>query len=158
MLAEICTFPWDLKSTKQTIGSMQWNINPTKMSSNFSEQCGTFFQFWRQIPLQWKMWYFFSVIEIEYSTPLITVFSETSTQQKRLPTTVNNVVIFFSYGDKLVNTFNYCMQWNLNQTTTKLPRRWTMWYFFSVLDTDPTSVNNVVLFPSYGYRLLNLFN
>ena len=37
---------------------------------------------------------FFSVMETDYSTPLITVFSETSIQQKRLPTAVNNVVLF----------------------------------------------------------------
>ena len=38
---------------------IQWNLNPTKTSSHFSEQGGTYFQLWRQIPLQWTMWYFF---------------------------------------------------------------------------------------------------
>ena len=114
---------------------MQWNFNPTKTSFQFSEQCSTFSQLWRHIPLQWKMWYLFPVMETDYSIPLITVCSETSTQQKLLPTSVNNVVIFFSYGDKLLNTFNYCIQWNLNQTKNLT-----------------TSVNNVVLFSRYGDR------
>ena len=134
--------------------------------------------------LQWKMWYFFSVMETEptsvnnvvlfsvmetdYSTTLIIVCSETSLQQKRLhtsvnnvvlfsvmetePTSVNNVVLFFSYGDRLLNPFNYCMQWNLNPTKTsshfseqcgtffqlwrQIPLQWTMWYFLSVTETD----------------------
>ena len=77
----------------------------------------------------------FSVMETDYSTPLITVCSETSIQQKYLPTTVNNVVLFFSYGENLLNTFNYCMQWKLNPTKK-----------------ITTSVNNVVLFFSYGSR------
>ena len=39
-------------------------------------------------------------METDYSTPLITLCSETSIQQKRLHTSVNNVVIFFSYVDR----------------------------------------------------------
>ena len=76
----------------------------------------------------------FSVMETDYSTTLIIVCSETSLQQKRLhtsvnnvvlfsvmetePTSVNNVVLFFSYGDRLLNHFNYCMQWKLTPTET----------------------------------------
>ena len=67
----------------------------------------------------------FLVMETYYSTPLITVCSETSVQKNRLPTSVNNVVLFklwihihfseqygtfFSYGDRLFNSFNYCIQ------------------------------------------------
>ena len=36
----------------------------------------------------------FPVIETNYSNPLITVCSETSTQQELLPTSVKNLVIF----------------------------------------------------------------
>ena len=148
-------------------------------------------------------------METDYSTPLITVFGENPIQQKRLPTSLNNVVLFFSYGDKLLNTFNYCMQWNLDSTKKyyhvsehcgifvllwrQIPLQWKMWYFFqlwrqinqplslmyavkpqsnknifplqltmwylfSVMEIDPTSVNKVVLFLSYGDRLINLFN
>ena len=66
----------------------------------------------------------FLVMETDYSTPLITVYSETSIQQNFLPTAVNNVVLvfsygyishfseqyvtFFSYGDRSINPFNYC--------------------------------------------------
>ena len=42
----------------------------------------------------------FSVMDTDYSTTLIIVCSETSLQQKRLHTSVNNVVPFFSYGDR----------------------------------------------------------
>ena len=35
--------------------------------------------------------------------------------------------------------------------------QWTMWYLFSVLETDPTSVRNVVHFFSYRDRLINPF-
>ena len=160
-----------------------------------------FFQLWRQIQLQWKMWYFFSVMETyysttlknicsetwiqqkclpnavnnvvlfsvmekNYSTPLITVCSETSIQQKKKtsvsdvvlisvmetdPTSVKHLVPFFSRGEKLLNHFNYCMQWNLNPTKTashyseqcgtffqlwkQIQLQWTMWYFFSVMET-----------------------
>ena len=87
--------------------------------SHFSEKCGTF-----------------SGIERDYSTPLITVYREISTQQKLLPNSVNNVVLIFSYGYRLLNPFNYCMQWNLNPKKNILPLQWTMWYLFSVMDTD----------------------
>ena len=66
----------------------------------------------------------FSVMETDYSTTLIIVCSEKSLKQKRLhtsvnnvvlfpvmetePTSVNNVVLFFRYGDRLLNPFNYC--------------------------------------------------
>ena len=63
-----------------------------------------------------------SVMDTDYSTPLNTVCSETSIQQKRLPTAVKNVVLF------------------------------------PVMHTDPTSVNDVVIFFNYGDRLLNPFN
>ena len=147
------------------------------------------------------MCYFFSVMDTYYSTPLMTVFSENSIQQKRLHTSVNNVVLlfscgysyhfseqcgtFFSYGDRFLSSYNYCIQWNLNPTKISShlseqcgtffqlwnPLQWSMWSFFSVMDTDnsnilitvcsetsiqqkclPTSVNNMVLFFSYGYR------
>ena len=39
-------------------------------------------------------------METYYLNPLITVCIETSIQQKRLPTSVNNVVLIFSYGDR----------------------------------------------------------
>ena len=109
---------------------MQWNLNPTKTSSQFNEQCGTF-SVMETDPTSVKNVVLFSVMETDYSTPLITVCSETSNQQKRVPPAVNNVVLFFSYGDKLLNTFNYCMQWNLNPTK-QLPLQWTMWYFFQL--------------------------
>ena len=64
-------------------------------------------------------------METDFSTPLITVWSEKSIQQKLLYTSVNNVVLFFSYGDRtqfseqcgtffsygdrLINPFNYCI-------------------------------------------------
>ena len=72
------------------------------------------------------MLYSFSGIEIYYPTFLITVCSKTSIQQKRLPTSLNNVIFFFSYekhptsvinvfpfpsyGDRLLNIHNLCMQ------------------------------------------------
>ena len=121
-------------------------------------------------PLQWTMWYFFSVMETNYSTRLITVCSETSIQQRNItmsvnnvvifsvmdtdPTSVKNVVLFFSYGDRLLNPFNYCMQWNLNPTKNGFPLQWTMWYFFSVLKTVPTSVNNVGMRHTQVHRCL----
>ena len=40
------------------------------------------------------MWYSFSVMETNYSTPLINVCSEKPIQQKRLPISVKNVVLF----------------------------------------------------------------
>ena len=40
------------------------------------------------------------VMETNYSKPLITVCSETPIQQKKLTRSVNNVVLFFSYGDR----------------------------------------------------------
>ena len=52
---------------------MQWNLNPTKTPSHFSKKHVTFLKLWKQNPLQWKMWYFFSVMDTDYSTPLITV-------------------------------------------------------------------------------------
>ena len=55
---------------------------------HFSEQCGNF-----------------SVMDTDESTPLINVCSETSIQQIRLPNAVNKLVLFFSYGDKLLNKF-----------------------------------------------------
>ena len=83
--------------------------------------------------------------------------SETSIQQKRLPTSVNNVVLFsvmetdpnsvknvllfFSYGCRLLNTFNYCMQWNHNPTKTSSHCSEKCGTFFS-----------------YGDKLLNTFN
>ena len=42
----------------------------------------------------------FPVMETYYSTPLINLCSETSIQQRRLPTSVNNEVIIFSYEDR----------------------------------------------------------
>ena len=39
-----------------------------------------------------------------------------------------------------------------------LTLQWTMWYFFSFMETEPTSVKILVLFFSYGDRLLNPFN
>ena len=68
------------------------------------------------LPRQWTMWYFFSVMDTD-------------------PTSVKNVLLFFSYGDRFINPFNYCMQWNIN------PKKYL-----------PTSVNNVVLIFSYGDR------
>ena len=66
----------------------------------------------------------FSVMETDYSTTLINVCSETSLQQKLIqtavnnvvlfsvmetePTSVKNVVLFFSYRDRLLNPFNFC--------------------------------------------------
>ena len=60
-------------------------------------------------------------MDTDYSSPLITVLSETSIEQKRIPTSVNNVVmssvmetgptsvnnvvLFFKYGDRLLNPF-----------------------------------------------------
>ena len=107
----------------------------------------------------------FPVMEKNYSTPLINVCSETSIQKKNITTSVNNVVlfsvkeiystsvnnavIFFIYGDRLLNPFNHCIQWNLNPTKTsshfseqcgnflqlwkQIPLQWTMWYFFQLL-------------------------
>ena len=73
---------------------MQWNLNPTKTSSHFSKQCGFFFKLWRQILLQWTMWYLFLVMERNCSIPLISVCNEKSIQQKNLTTSVNNAVKF----------------------------------------------------------------
>ena len=61
-----------------------------------------------------------------YSIPLINVFSETSIQKKRLHTSVKNVVLIFSYEDR-TDFSEECGT-------------------FSVMKTEPTSVNNMVLF------------
>ena len=103
---------------------MQLNLNPTKTSSHFIKQCGNYFQLCRQIPLHWTMWYCLSMMETDYSTLLITVCSETSIQKKVFSlqwtmwylfsvmetdaTSVNNVILFISYGDRLIKPFNYC--------------------------------------------------
>ena len=49
----------------------------------------------------------FSVMETDYSTPLIFVFSETLIQQKHLPNSVKNAVIFFSNE----NRYHFSKQW-----------------------------------------------
>ena len=86
------------------------------------------------------------------------------------PTSVNNLVLFYSYGYILINPFNYCMQWNLNPKK-RLPTSVNNVVLFSFMDTyylTPlitvcsetsiqqkhihTSVKNVVLFSSYGDR------
>ena len=79
----------------------------------------------------------FPVMDTDHSTHLISVCSETSIQQKGLPTSINNVVLF--------------------QLWRQIPLQWTMWYFTSVMETDPTSVKMWNFF-SYGDRLLNPFN
>ena len=50
-------------------------------------------------PLQWTMCYLFSDMETNYSTPLITVCSETSTQNKSYHVSEQRGT-FFSYGDR----------------------------------------------------------
>ena len=107
---------------------MQWNTTPKKISSHFSEHCGTYFHLWKQIRLQWAMWYFFTVMESKYSTHLMTICIETSTQKNyRVSEKCGNFLqlwrqiklrwkkwCFFSHGDILTNPFNYCMQWNIS--------------------------------------------
>ena len=100
---------------------MQWNLNNNKTSYHFSEQCGIFFSYGYRS---------------HFSEQCCTVSS---------------------YGDILLDTFNYCMQWNIIQKKI-FPLQLTMWYLFLVMETDPISVNKVVLFLSYGDILLNLFN
>ena len=121
------------------------------MYSHFSEKCGNFFQLWRQVPLHWRMWYLFSVMETDYSTPLITVCSENS-----IPKTVFPI---------------QWRMWYFFQLWRQVPLQWRTWYFFQLMETCysalffsvcsetliqqnflPTSVNNVVIFLSCGYR------
>ena len=100
----------------------------------------------------------------------VVLFPVTETE----PTSVNNVVIFLSYGDRLLNPFNYCSSlvtfntiysigikdngiWNkpnkqlaqCSETSIQQKRLHTSVknvVLFSVMETEPTSVNNVVLF------------
>ena len=99
--------------------------------------------------------------------------SETSIQQKLLPTSVNNVVLFsvietdptsvknvvffFSHGDRLLNTFNYCIQWNLNPTKTSSHFSEQRVTFFRYGYRSHFSEICSIFF-SYGDRLLNPFN
>ena len=68
--------------------------NATKTSFHFSEKCGTFFSVMETDPKLVEMWYFFSVMETNKSTPLINVCSETSIQQKCIPTAVKKWYFF----------------------------------------------------------------
>ena len=55
-------------------------------------------------------------------------------------------------------TNNWINSVKLQPNKNVFPPQWTMWYFFTVMETYSTSVKNVVLFFSYGDRLLNAFN
>ena len=115
----------------------------------------------------------FLVMETFYSSPLINVGSETSIQKKLLHTSVKNVVRFpvmeiepnsvknevlFSFMETDYSTplINVCSETSIQENV--FPLQLIIWYLFSVMDTDPTSVKNVVIFISYGDILLNLFN
>ena len=98
---------------------------------------------------------FFSVMETDYSAPLIIICSETWIQQKHLPTSVNNVVLIFSYGDR----YHFSDQCDtfLNMDTD---------YSTTLLYTVKPQSNKTSskfseecgTFFSYGDRLLNPFN
>ena len=97
-------------------------------------------------PTSLKTWYLFPVMETNYSTPLITVCSETSitqkklpcqwkmceisTEQKHLPNSLKNMVLIFRYG----NRSEFSEQCGtLIQLWRHIPLKWTMWYFFLLL-------------------------
>ena len=90
-------------------------------------------------------------METYYSTPLITVCSETSIQQKHLPTTVKNVVIFSvmkTYPTSVNNVVLFSVMETYYSTTLIIVCSET-----SLQQKRPhTSVKNVVLFFSYGDR------
>ena len=107
-----------------------------------------FFQLWRHISLQWKMWYFFSVMETDYSTPLINVCSETSTPKNVFPLQWK-MWYFFSFIETNYSTplITVCSEASIQkkyyhvseqcgtffQLWRQIPLQWTMWYFFSVM-------------------------
>ena len=64
---------------------------------------------------------------------------------------------FFSYGDRLLNHFNYCMQWNLTPTKTSSHFSEQCGTFFSYGDINHFSEQCGTFF-SYGDRLINPFN
>ena len=103
----------------------------------------------------------FSVMETDYSKPLITVCNETSVKNASSHHS-EQCGTFFSYENRSnfseqCGTFFqlwrhitqtlwlfYAVKPQSNKNVFTL--QWTMWYFFSVMETEPTSVNNVVLF------------
>ena len=92
---------------------MQWNLNPTNTSFHFSEQCVTFFSFGERLlnTINYCMkWNLNPKNNLTTSVNKVILFPVMETYT----TSVNNVVLSFSYGDILLNPFNYCMQWNLN--------------------------------------------
>ena len=103
-------------------------------------------------PTSMKNVVIFSVMEIDYSTPLINVCSETSIQQKRLPTSVKNVVLF-SVIKTDTTSGNNVVLFSVMETYYSTPLI-TVCSETSIQNIYlPTSVNNVVLIFSYGYRL-----
>ena len=62
----------------------------------------------------------FPVMETDYSTNLIILCSETSLQQKLLHTSVKNVVLFFSYGDR-AHFSEQCGTFSVMETDYSIP-------------------------------------
>ena len=166
---------WDIL-LNPFIYCMQWNINPTKKIntsvknmvlilsygdiSHFSEKFaifsvmetdptsvnnwGNFFSYGYRLinPCNYCMYWQLNPWEIsshfsEQCGPFLIIKIE--------PASVNNVILFPNYGDRLLYPIHYCMQWKNNPTKNMFPLQWTIWYSLSVMEPEPTSVNNVLL-------------